>query len=124
MEYRLITTFAVSEYQLKMLKEFCKDKVSCQYVVSVRAIFSDDLTLSLSVFANRPDIYFGVYSKKEDKIVSNITMDDKIFEQLLLELDVKFAFATTREKPVVNEKLALAWIKYINSGNIGNIYPL
>lgn len=68
----LVVCFNASETQVQALLKFCREKVDSSYIVSVRAIFSEDMVFSLSVFANRPEIYFGVYSRKSKAICTDI----------------------------------------------------
>ena len=115
METKLIVCFDATEGQIQALKKFCREKIDSSYIVSVRAIFTEDMVFSLSVFANRPEIFFGVYSKSDKSIHTDIAVPEDMFSEILNDIDDKYTFATTRKPPKVNEDLALAWIRYINN---------
>lgn len=102
--------------QIKMIQKFVEDTIDTDHYISVRAAFSIDMSFSLSMFANRPDVYFGIYSSKDRKIVSEPCLpgSDDVFEELLKVLANKYAHATTRKSPVMNKELALAWMEYFN----------
>ena len=121
--HNLVISFAATQNQIEMMKSFCEDKKKCPFIISVRQSISEDMMLSLSVFANRPEIYIGIYSSESGDIISDIEIDDEAMRNALDELDLKFAHALTRESPVVNKTLAYAWMNYINHGN-GTVIPL
>ncbi len=111
----LIVAFDATPDQIDMMKSFWADKKDCPYVISVRQILSDDLVFSLSVFANRPELYMGVYSSITKNIVTDVKLSDESVKNALNELNLKYAHALTRKPPKVNKELALAWIAFINS---------
>lgn len=121
--YKLIVTFKASSNQIDMMKSFCEDKKDCPFIISVRQPVSDDMNLSLSVFANRPEIYIGIFSSANDEIIADAEFPDKIIENALKNLNLKFAHALTRKSPVANNKLVIAWAKYIGMGQ-GIVIPL
>ncbi|MBO5631362.1 MAG: hypothetical protein J5965_20025, partial [Aeriscardovia sp.] len=74
-----------------------------------------DYVLSLSFFAQRPEMYFGIYSREKQCIVRDAAIKDKVLEIAIKRLEKKYAFNTTREKPVEINELILAWVNYVNS---------
>ena len=123
MDYKIFVSFQVSEEQKKLLKKFCEENIDTDYYVSVRVSFTDDMVLSLSMFSQRPEIFFGVYSSKERAIISGDIFDDGLLEDLLEDIAQKNAHATTRKPPRVNADLALAWINYYNKYLSGEVKP-
>ncbi len=114
-----VVTFDATDAQINIIRQFCRNKIDCEYWISVRQAITEDSVLSVSMFANKPDLYIGIYSSKDDEIIENIQIDDETLKRALESLDLKYAHAMTRKSPVVNGKLALAWIKYYNA-NISN----
>ena len=75
---------------------------------------SDKLDFSFTMFAHRPEIYFGIYSAETKTIISGMNISDQQLEAVLVDMNSKYAHATSRKPPVVNKALALAWIDYFN----------
>lgn len=121
MDIKIITSFPVTENQAKILRKFCIDVIDSNYVIAIRVIFSEDMVLSLTMFANRPEVYFGIYSTLDKTIVSNVEINDELLlKELLAVLAEKYAHATSRKPPVVNKELAFAWMNYFNNCVSGN----
>lgn len=123
MNYRILSSFEPTELQKEMLIDFCNSVIDSDYFVSVRAVFSEDLAFSLSMFSGRPEICFGIYSSIDKEIVAEPIISDIIFAELLNVLAEKYAHATTRKPPVVNKELAFAWIDFFNKCKSGLITP-
>lgn len=110
-----IVAFDATEAQIKTIRKFCTDKTDCNYFISVRQALTEDMELSISMFTNKPDLYIGIYSAKDNTIVESVQISNEELEYALNALDLKYAHAMTRKDPVANKKLATAWITYLNS---------
>lgn len=124
-----IVTFPTTDEQLELIRRFCVDKKDCNYFISVRQLLPDNdqkLVLSISMFAYKPDIYIGIYSADKDSIVEDVTIDTETLGIALEALSGRYIHAMTREIPVINEKLAVAWMKYFNAHINDNLtkYPI
>ena len=80
--------------------------------------------LCLTFLGNKPDIYFGIYSRKEKRIVPKQSISDNELKFALRMLEEKYVFNTTREHPVAGREIVYAWINYLNNGNEGMKIPL
>ena len=115
-KHNLVVTFTATEAQKEKLKSFCLDKQDNEHIIAITQHFGNSYVLSLSFFANRPDIYIGVYSREEKKIIRDIAISDDMFDAILDRLELKYIFNKTRKSPVEIKELILAWVNYINSG--------
>ena len=120
----LIVTFDATPSQVAAMRSFCENKKDCKAIISVRYPLSENRTLSLSVFANRPEIYLGIFSSEENRIINDAQLSDEALIDALDALDLKFAHALTRESPVANKVLVLAWAAYIGTEHDDICIPL
>ena len=111
----LIITFQATDKQRELLTQFCKDKINEKHYIAITQNIDDDYVLSLSFFASNPDMYFGIYSRSEKRIVKDLTLSDKTVVTALKRLNHKYAFNTSRQKPIEIDELILAWVNYVNS---------
>ena len=124
MDFRIFVSFKVSERQKELLRKFCEENIDTMYFVSVRIPCSDDMVFSISMFSQKPDVYFGIYSSKERAIIDGSGIEDEAeFETMLDDLATKYAHATTRKPPVVNKELVYAWVEYFNKIQSGDVKP-
>lgn len=119
-----MTSFPTTDYQKEVLRQFCRDKIGSDSVISVSQTIGDGYILSLSVFENRPKVYMGILDIERKKILTDIRVTDNDLENALENLEYKYAFATTRKNPVANIELVTAWIDYINSDAPKEVVPL
>ncbi len=116
MRGNLIVSFDATPHQVEMLLDFCREKTGSEYVITVCQTIRDGYALGLSIFENRPDVFMGVIDLTEERVVPNATLTDEEIKAALVNLDYKYAHATSRKPPIANKMYVMAWIDYINMG--------
>ena len=117
-------TFPATEEQIQIIRQFCLNKKDCNYFISVRQLIEGNNVLSVSMFANQPVMYIGIYSKERDAIVNDVQIETEELKVALEAMSDKYAFAMTRKSPVANTKLVVTWLNYFNEHHNDVIIPI
>ena len=115
MDTKLCIAFNATETQINELKKFVSDKKNNDKIVVIRQGIDDDISICLSMCLRKPEIYFGLYSRVQKRIVTDREISEREFQRVIERMELKYAHAMSRENPLGDKELVIAWMNYFNA---------